>query len=102
MSELQDTIIGKDTLTAELRNQVDGLQYVLNKVRARNDKLEHHLCEAIEKLKTFQQIHGFDEKGRAYMAQKKLRGEYMQLEDVLAQFCKEHEMLRIELEQNLV
>ncbi|KAK0081417.1 hypothetical protein PV326_007677 [Microctonus aethiopoides] len=25
MSELQDTIIGKDTLTAELRNQVDGL-----------------------------------------------------------------------------
>ncbi|XP_074106398.1 E3 ubiquitin-protein ligase Bre1 isoform X2 [Cotesia typhae] len=63
MSELQDTITGKDTLTAELRNQVDDLQYELNKVRARNDKLEHHLGEAIEKLKTFQQIHGSDEKG---------------------------------------
>ncbi|XP_058803987.1 E3 ubiquitin-protein ligase Bre1 isoform X4 [Phymastichus coffea] len=63
MSELQDTITGKDTLAAELRNQIDDLQYELNKVRARNDKLEHHLGEAIEKLKTFQQIHGSDEKG---------------------------------------
>lgn len=63
MSEMQDTITGKDTLAAELRNQVDDLQYELNKVRARNDKLEHHLGEAIEKLKAFQQIHGTDEKG---------------------------------------
>ncbi|XP_043462775.1 E3 ubiquitin-protein ligase Bre1 isoform X1 [Leptopilina heterotoma] len=63
MSELQDTITGKDTLAAELRNQVDDLQYELNKVRARNDKLEHHLGEAIEKLKAFQQIHGSDDKG---------------------------------------
>lgn len=63
MSELQDTITGKDTLAAELRNQVDDLQYELNKVRARNDKLEHHLGEAIEKLKAFQQIHGSDENG---------------------------------------
>ncbi|XP_008209347.1 E3 ubiquitin-protein ligase Bre1 isoform X2 [Nasonia vitripennis] len=63
MSELQDTITGKDTLAAELRNQVDDLQYELNKVRARNDKLEHHLGEAIEKLKAFQQIHGTDDKG---------------------------------------
>lgn len=63
MSRLQDTIMGKDTLVAELRNQVDDLQYELNKVRARNDKLEHHLGEAIEKLKAFQQIHGTDEKG---------------------------------------
>ncbi|XP_011341298.1 E3 ubiquitin-protein ligase Bre1 isoform X2 [Ooceraea biroi] len=63
MSQLQDTITGKDTLVAELRNQVDDLQYELNKVRARNDKLEHHLGEAIEKLKAFQQIHGADDKG---------------------------------------
>ncbi|XP_034938815.1 E3 ubiquitin-protein ligase Bre1 isoform X2 [Chelonus insularis] len=63
MSGLQDAITGKDTLVAELRNQVDDLQYELNKVCARNDKLEHHLGEAIEKLKTFQQIHGSDEKG---------------------------------------
>ncbi|XP_017752332.1 PREDICTED: E3 ubiquitin-protein ligase Bre1 isoform X3 [Eufriesea mexicana] len=176
MSELQDTITGKDTLAAELRNQVDDLQYELNKVRARNDKLEHHLGEAIEKLKAFQQIHGSDEKGsnkpntlvassvsqtkirqlpesvivetteykclqsqfsvlynesmqlktqlddarqqlqssknahlrhiemmesEELMAQKKLRGECIQLEDVLAQLRKEYEMLRIEFEQNL-
>lgn len=63
MSELQDTMTGKDTLAAELRNQVDDLQYELNKVQARNDKLEHHLGEAIEKLKAFQQIHGADDKG---------------------------------------
>ncbi|XP_014206053.1 E3 ubiquitin-protein ligase Bre1 isoform X2 [Copidosoma floridanum] len=63
MSELQDTITAKDTLAAELRNQVDDLQYELNKVRSRNDKLEHHLGDAIEKLKAFQQIHGSDEKG---------------------------------------
>jgi len=35
------------------------------------------------------------------MAQKKLRGECIQLEDVLAQLRKEYEMLRIEFEQNL-
>lgn len=35
------------------------------------------------------------------MAQKKLRQEVMQLEDVLAQLRKEYEMLRIEFEQNL-
>ncbi|XP_014224845.1 E3 ubiquitin-protein ligase Bre1 isoform X2 [Trichogramma pretiosum] len=63
MSELQDTITAKDTLAAELHNQVDDLQYELNKVQARNDKLEHHLGEAIEKLKTYQQIHGSDDKG---------------------------------------
>lgn len=35
------------------------------------------------------------------MAQKKLRTEVIQLEDVLAQLRKEYEMLRIEFEQNL-
>lgn len=35
------------------------------------------------------------------LAQKKLRGECIQLEDVLAQLRKEYEMLRIEFEQNL-
>ncbi|PBC26182.1 E3 ubiquitin-protein ligase Bre1 [Apis cerana cerana] len=63
MSELQDTITAKDTFALELCNQVEDLQYELNKIRARNDKLEHHLGEAIEKLKAFQQIHGTDEKG---------------------------------------
>ncbi|XP_014299475.2 E3 ubiquitin-protein ligase Bre1 isoform X2 [Microplitis demolitor] len=35
------------------------------------------------------------------MAQKKLRGECIQLEDILAKLRKEYEMLRIEFEQNL-
>ena len=35
------------------------------------------------------------------LAQKKLRNEAIQLEDLLAQVRKEYEMLRIEFEQNL-
>ncbi|XP_067012730.1 E3 ubiquitin-protein ligase Bre1 isoform X2 [Anabrus simplex] len=60
MAELQDLVNQKDTEAAELRNQIDDLQYELLKVQSRNDKLENHLAEAIEKLKTYQQIHGDD------------------------------------------
>ncbi|XP_069673294.1 E3 ubiquitin-protein ligase Bre1 isoform X1 [Periplaneta americana] len=60
MAELQDSLTGKETEAAELRNQIDDLQYELLKVQSRNDKLENHLAEAIEKLKTYQQIHGED------------------------------------------
>lgn len=60
MSELQDTLTGKETEAAELRNQIDDLQYELEKVRCRNDKLENHLAEAIEKLKAMHQMHGDD------------------------------------------
>lgn len=60
MSELQDTLTGKETEAAELRNQIDDLQYELEKVRCRNDKLENHLAEAIEKLKALHQMHGDD------------------------------------------
>ncbi|KAK0081416.1 hypothetical protein PV326_007676 [Microctonus aethiopoides] len=46
---MKNTITGKDTSIAKLRNQVDAdLQYELNKVRARNDKLEHNLEELEE------------------------------------------------------
>lgn len=62
MAELLDTVTGRETEAAELRNQIDDLQYELSKVQARNDKLEHHLAEAIEKLKNYQQIQG-EEKG---------------------------------------
>ncbi|XP_026481796.1 E3 ubiquitin-protein ligase Bre1 isoform X2 [Ctenocephalides felis] len=61
-SELQDSVTGKDTEAAELRNQIDDLQYELQKVRSRNDKLENHLAEAIEKLKTYHQLHGDSDK----------------------------------------
>ncbi|KAK9512946.1 hypothetical protein O3M35_001249 [Rhynocoris fuscipes] len=64
MAELQDTLSGRETEAAEMRNQIDDLQYELGKVQARNDKLEHHLAEAIEKLKNYQQIQG-EEKGVA-------------------------------------
>uniref|UniRef100_A0A8D8LKE6 E3 ubiquitin protein ligase n=1 Tax=Cacopsylla melanoneura TaxID=428564 RepID=A0A8D8LKE6_9HEMI len=57
ISELQDAVNGKETEGAELRNQIDDLQYELSKVQARNDKLETHLCEAMEKVKMCAQIH---------------------------------------------
>jgi len=62
MSELQDSVTAKETETAELKNQIDDLQYELEKVRCRNDKLENHLAEAIEKLKTYHAMHGEQEK----------------------------------------
>lgn len=58
LKELQDTLTGKETEAAELHNQIDDLQYELEKVRLRNDKLENHLAEAIEKLKSYHQLHG--------------------------------------------
>lgn len=63
MAELQDSVTAKDTEIAELKNQIDDLQYELEKVRNRNDKLENHLAEAIEKLKTYHQLHGDPDKG---------------------------------------
>ncbi|XP_049297696.1 E3 ubiquitin-protein ligase Bre1 isoform X2 [Anopheles funestus] len=60
LSEYQDMLNGKETEAAELRNQIDDLQYELEKVRCRNDKLENHLAEAIEKLKAYHQLHGGD------------------------------------------
>lgn len=63
MSELQDKVNAKETEVAELRNQIDDLQYELMKVGSRNDKLENHLAEAIEKLKTCQDLHGEQDKG---------------------------------------
>lgn len=58
LKELQDKLTGKETEAAELNNQIDDLQYELEKVRLRNDKLENHLAEAIEKLKALHQMHG--------------------------------------------
>lgn len=58
LKELQDTLTGKETEAAELHNQIDDFQYELGKIRLRNDKLENHLAEAIEKLKAYHQLHG--------------------------------------------
>lgn len=63
MAELHDSLTGKETEIAELKNQIDDLQYELEKVRFRNDKLENHLAEAIEKLKQYHEMHGDPQKG---------------------------------------
>jgi E3 ubiquitin-protein ligase BRE1 len=64
MSKYQDSMAGKETEAAELKNQIDELKYELEKVRCRNDKLENHLAEAIEKLKSLQ-MYGNEEKATA-------------------------------------
>ncbi|KAH8302775.1 hypothetical protein KR044_010712 [Drosophila immigrans] len=58
MKEYQDALTAKETENAELKNQIDELQYDLEKIHCRNDKLENHLAEAIEKLKAYHQIYG--------------------------------------------
>ncbi|ERL95098.1 hypothetical protein D910_12368 [Dendroctonus ponderosae] len=63
VAELQDSLTAKETENAELKNQIDDLQYELDKVRYRNDKLETHLAEAVEKIKAYHQAHGDPEKG---------------------------------------
>ncbi|XP_063620484.1 E3 ubiquitin-protein ligase Bre1 [Cydia splendana] len=55
VAQLQDAVNSRDTENAELKNQIDDLQYELLKIRSRNDKLENHLAEAIEKLKSYHQ-----------------------------------------------
>lgn len=56
LAELQDQVNGKETEIAELRNQIDDLQYEYQKTSQRNDKLETSLADAIEQLKTYQQM----------------------------------------------
>lgn len=58
MKEYQDALTAKETENAELKNQIDELKYDLEKICCRNDKLENHLAEAIEKLKAYHQIYG--------------------------------------------
>lgn len=50
-AKLQETIAAHETAEAEMKHKIDGLEYELEKVRCRNDKLENHLAEAIEKIK---------------------------------------------------
>ncbi|KAK6625307.1 E3 ubiquitin-protein ligase bre1 [Polyplax serrata] len=62
MSELQDLVTGRETEAAELRNQIDDLQYELLKLTSRNEKLENHLTEAVEKIKAYKHLQS-EEKG---------------------------------------
>lgn len=51
MAGLQDNVNCKETEVAEMRNQIEELQYEYQKILDRNYKLETHLAESREKLK---------------------------------------------------
>lgn len=51
MAGLQDTVNCKETEVAEMRNQIEELQYEYQKILDRNYKLETHLAESRDKLK---------------------------------------------------
>ena len=52
---MQEQLTAKETEAAELQNRVDDLDYELQKRRQRNDSLENHFAEVLEKLKTSNQ-----------------------------------------------
>jgi E3 ubiquitin-protein ligase BRE1 len=60
-AKLLESLAANETAEAELKHKIDGLEYELEKVRCRNDKLENHLAEAIEKIKNVT-VHGSDSK----------------------------------------
>lgn len=51
MAGLQDNVNCKETEVAEMRNQIEELQYEYQKIQERNYKLETHLAESRDKLK---------------------------------------------------
>ncbi|XP_060837089.1 LOW QUALITY PROTEIN: E3 ubiquitin-protein ligase Bre1 [Rhopalosiphum padi] len=51
LAGLQDNVNCKETEVAEMRNQIEELQYEYQKILERNYKLETHLAEARDKLK---------------------------------------------------
>lgn len=51
LAGLQDNVNCKETEVAEMRNQIEELQYEYQKILDRNYKLETHLAEARDKLK---------------------------------------------------
>lgn len=51
MAGLQDNVNCKETEVAEMRNQIEELQYEYQKIQDRNYKLETHLAESRDKLK---------------------------------------------------
>lgn len=60
-AKMLESLAAHETAEAELKHKIDGLEYELEKVRCRNDKLENHLAEAIEKIKNVT-VHGNDTK----------------------------------------
>lgn len=56
MAGLQDNVNCKETEVAEMRNQIEELQYEYQKIQDRNYKLETHLAESRDKLKGMEAI----------------------------------------------
>lgn len=55
--ELEDRLNARETETAELKNRLDDIEYERAKLQTRNNKLDHHLAEAMEKLKDYEQMY---------------------------------------------
>uniref|UniRef100_A0A8C2X8N1 E3 ubiquitin protein ligase n=1 Tax=Cyclopterus lumpus TaxID=8103 RepID=A0A8C2X8N1_CYCLU len=112
-NELVDKVTSSETKVSEMETTVEDLQWDIEKLRNREQKLNKHLSEAMEQLKSGYSSSGSSgglpggqitlniQKSDELSLQKKLRTEVIQLEDTLAQVRKEYEMLRIEFEQNL-
>ena len=52
-SELEDKLTAEETVAAELRHKDDELEYELNKSVEKIDKLDRHLAEATQTLRTY-------------------------------------------------
>lgn len=66
-AKLLESLAAHETAEAEMKHKIDGLEYELEKVRCRNDKLENHLAEAIEKIKNVSVI-GNDNKNNGELS----------------------------------
>lgn len=70
-AKLLESLAAHETAEAEMKHKIDGLEYELEKVRCRNDKLENHLAEAIEKIKNVSVI-GNDSKNNGKLNSSKI------------------------------
>lgn len=59
-SELQDKLSATETANAELKNRIEDLEYELSKTRSREEKLDCHLAESLQKLKSYNLPQGTD------------------------------------------
>lgn len=101
ISELQDTRTARETENAELKNQIDDLQYELDKVRNRNDKLETHLAEAVEKLKAYHQLHGdpTDKSGKEQKPDPQTSVPHAKIEDLMKEIEEWKELANNRLQE---
>ena len=54
MAELQDKLTAAETEIAELNNKMDDNEYNLDKAKNQVDKLDRHLAEAMQKLRSYE------------------------------------------------